>query len=320
MGQPTRSQVHAVDTPLTNVSTAYIQSANNFIATKVSPIVPVDHKTDKYYTYTKADWLRDEAKPRADATESAGSGWGMSTGSYSCDVFALHKDIGDQVRANADAGINLDADAARFLAQRMLLRQEIQWVTDMFTTSVWATDLTPTNLWSDFAASDPIEDIETGKETIISTTGQEANTLVLGYQVARKLRNHPDIIDRLKGVMAVTGNTVNDAMLAQIFGVKNVYVAKAIKNTAVEGETAAYSFVMGKHALLLHVAENPGLLIPSASYTFSWRGVSMGLGADIGTKTFRLEALAADRVESQIAFDNKVVATDLGYFFNGAVA
>ncbi len=320
MGQPTRSQVHAVDTPLTNVSTAYWQNETNFIATKVFPVVPVDHKTDKYYTYTKADWFRDEAKPRADASESAGSGYGLSTGSYSCDVFALHKDIGDQVRENADAMVNLDADATRFLTQRMLLRQEIQWVTDCFTTSVWATDATPTNLWSDFTSSDPIEDIETGKETILSVTGQEANTLVLGYQVFRKLRNHPDIIDRIKYTRGVDGMTVGEELLAAMFGVKKVYVAKSIKNTAVEGETAVYAFTMGKHALLLNVPDAPGLLTPAAGYTFSWRGVSNGLGADIGIKRFRLERESADRVEAQIAIDFKVVGTDLGYFFNGAVA
>jgi hypothetical protein len=320
MGQPTRSQVHAIDVPLTNVSTAYWQDDDQFIATKVFPVIPVEHKTDKFYTYTKADWFRDEAKPRADASESAGSGWGMSTGSYSCDVFALHKDIGDQVRENADAGINLDSDAARFLTQRMLLRQEIQWVTDMFTTSVWATDSTPSNLWSDFTASDPIEDMETGKETILSTTGREANTLVLGYQVARKLRNHPDIIDRIKYTTGVNGMTVSNELLASMFGVKKVYVAKAIKNTAVEGETAAYSFVFGKHALLLHVPDNPGLLTPASGYTFSWRGVSYGLGSDIGIKRFRLEREAATRVEAQIAVDFKMVGSDLGYFFNGAVS
>ncbi|HYE75636.1 MAG TPA: hypothetical protein VEF04_19995, partial [Blastocatellia bacterium] len=111
MAQPTSSAVHAVDVPLTNISTAYIQSQNNFVASQVFPIVPVMKASDKYYTYTKADWFRDEAKRRADATPSAGSGYGLSTGNYSCDVFALHKDIGQQVRANADAGINLDRDA-----------------------------------------------------------------------------------------------------------------------------------------------------------------------------------------------------------------
>ena len=137
MAQPTSSAVHAVDVPLTNISTAYIQSQDNFIAGKVFPVVPVMKQRDRYYTYTKNDWFRDEAKARADGTESAGSGYGLSTSTYSCDVFAIHKDIGYQARNNADAGINLDRDATEFVTQRLLLRREIQWVSDYFTTSVW---------------------------------------------------------------------------------------------------------------------------------------------------------------------------------------
>lgn len=319
MGQPTQTSVH-VDVPLTNISTAYIQSQDAFIAGRVFPVVPVEKQTDKYYTYTKNDWFRDEATRRADASESAGSGYGLSTATYSCDVYALHKDIGFQTRANADSQINLDRDAVQFLTQRMLLRQEIQFVTDFFTTSVWANDVTPTNLWSDFTNSDPIEDIETGKETILSVTGQMANTLVLGYQVYRKLKNHPDIVDRIKYTTGVTGRTVTPELLAAMFDVERVLVARAVKATNVEGETAAYSFTHGKHALLCHTASSPGLLTPSAGYMFSWRGVSDGLGADIGITRLDMPMLRAERIEAQIAFDCKVVGSDLGYFFNGAVA
>lgn len=319
MAQPTAQAVHAVDVPLTNISTAYQQADDHFIATKVFPIVPVEKQTDKYYTYTKNDWFRDEAQKRADATESAGSGYGLSTAGYSCDVFALHKDIGEQARANADPAIDLEQDATRFLTQRMLLRQEIQWATDCFGTSIWGTDVTPSNLWSDFTSSDPVEDIELGKETILSTTGQMPNTLVLGYQTYRKVRNHPDIIDRLKQVMAIDGRTVNEQMLARIFDVQRVLVAKAVKATNIEGETAAYSFVHGKHALLLHVAPNPGLLTPSAGYTFSWRYAN-ALGASVGVTRLDVPLAKATRVEAEVSFDNKIVATDLGYFFNGAVA
>jgi len=182
MAQPTAQAVHAVDVPLTNISTAYIQSQTNFIADKVFPVVPVEKQTDKYYTYTKNDWFRDEAQPRADGTESAGSGYGLSTASYSCDLYAIHKDIGYQARNNADAGINLDRDATEFVTQRLMLRREIQWVSDYFTTSVWGTDSTPSNLWSAYTTSDPIDDIETGKSAILSVTGFEPNTLVLGIR------------------------------------------------------------------------------------------------------------------------------------------
>src|SRR5262249_48040500 len=115
---------------------------------------------------------------------------------------------------------------------------------------------------------------------------------------------------------------VNEQVLAKIFGVDQVLVAKAIKATNVEGETAAYSFTHGKHALLCYTAPNPGILTPSAGYTFMWRGVSIGLGTDVAISRIPMPWLGAgtERVEGQIAFDNKVVATDLGYFFNGAVA
>lgn len=319
MGQPTQSSVH-VDVPLTNLSTAYLQSQDAFIASKVFPIVPVQKQTDKFYTYTKNDWFRDEAQLRADATESAGSGYGLSTSTYSCDVYAMHKDIGYQTRANADSQINLDRDATEFVTQRLLLKQEIQFVTDFFTTSVWGTDSTPTNLWSDFTNSDPIEDIETGKEAILSVTGQMPNTLVLGYQVYRKLKNHPDIIDRIKYTSGVTGRTVTPELLAAMFDIDRVLVARAIKATNNEGETAAYSFTHGKHALLAHVAPSPGLLTPSAGYMFSWQGVSDGLGANIGVRRIDMPTTRAERIEGEVAFDNKVVGSDLGYFFSGAVA
>jgi hypothetical protein len=51
-----------------------------------------------------------------------------------------------------------------------------------------------------------------------------------------------------------------------------------------------------------------------------WTGVSGGLGATIGTSSFRLESLKATRIEAELAFDNKVVAADLGYFWQTCVA
>lgn len=316
MPQPTQTDVH-LDAILTNISVAYIQQQSSFVSHQVFPVVPVDKQSDKYYKYTKADWFRDEAEKRADATESVGSGYTLTTDSYFADVYAFHKDIGDQVRANTDNPLDADRDATQFVTQRMLLRQEIQWTADYFASGVWGTDLTPTSLWSDYAASDPMEDVETGKEKILSTTGFMPNTLVLGYQVARKLRNHPDIVDRVKYTSSAT---VTTDLLARMFDVERVIVTKAIKNTAAEGATAAYSFVQGKHALLCYVNPTPGILQPSAGYQFLWRGVSEGLGTNVGISRFRMDNLRADRIEAQMAWDNKVVASDLGYFFASAVA
>lgn len=325
MPQPSINQVH-IDAPLTNISVAYLQSQDNFIANQVFPVVPVDKKSDKFFVYTKNDWFRDEAQRRAPATESAGSGYNMTTDSYSADVWAFHKDVADQTRANSDSPLVPDREATEFVTARLLLRQEIQFVSDFITTGVWGTDYTgvagtpSTNefkQWSDFANSDPLEDIEAGKETILSQTGFMPNTLVLGYQVYRKLRNHPDLVDRIK---YTSSNTITTDIMARLFDVERVLVAKAVKATNQEGAAGAYSFAYGKSALLVHSAQNPGLMTPSAGYTFAWRGVSGNLGASIGVSRIRMEHLKADRIEGEVAFDNKVVAADLGFYFGSAVA
>lgn len=316
MPQPTSSQVH-VDAILTNISVAYIQKQTNFIASRVFPIVPVEKKSDVYYTYTKNDWFRDEAQRRAAGTPSAGGGYGLSTASYMCEKWAFHKDVDDDTRNNADAPINVDREATEYVTSRIALKQETEFAASYFGSSIWGTDSTPTNLWSDFTASDPIGDIDTGKRTILATTGYEPNKLVLGYDVFIKLKNHPDLIDRVK----YTGAKVLTAeLLASLFEVEEVLVAKAVKATNLEGAAQAYAFVAGKHALLAYAAPTPGLLAPSAGYIMSWKGVSGGLGKTIGTKRIRMEELASDRIEAETAFDMKVVGADLGYFFASVVA
>lgn len=314
--QPTSRDVH-VDAILTNISVAYMNERSNFIASRVFPSVPVDRQSDLFYVFTKDDWFRDEAQKRGDATESVGSGYTLSTLPYFCDVWAIHKNIGDQLRANADAGIDLDADATRFVTSRLLLRLERAWAAEFFTTGVWATDATPANLWSNYGTSDPINDIENAKETILVNTGYMPNTLVLGYQVFRQLQHHPDIVDRYK---YTTSQVITEELLARLFGVDRILVARGIANTGNEGETSSFSFIQGKHALLCYVPPSAGLNTPSAGYTFLWRGISQGLGDPVVTRRFRMEKLKADRIEGEIAFDHKVIASDLGYFFNGAVA
>lgn len=324
MASPTQSDVH-LDAILTQLSVAYIQGEDKFMSREVFPLVPVDKQSDKFYVYNKGDWFRDEAEKRADSTESVGSGYRVGTNNYFCDVYAFHKDVGDQVRANVDNPLDVDRDATAFVTQRMLLRQEIQWVSDYFTTGVWTTDKTGGSdftVWSDYAASDPIEDIEAAKSTMLSTTGFEPNTLVLGYDVFRRLKNHPDIVDRMKYTSAA--NITTD-ILARMLEIDRILVAKAIKNTAVETATndltaGTFSFTHGKHAWLGYVAPSPGLLQPSAGYQFVWKGVSEGLGTNVGISRFRMDHLRADRIEAQMAWDNKVIAADLGYFFSGAVS
>lgn len=317
MAQPNSTMTH-IDGPLTNISVAYLQSPNNFIAGKVFPTVNVAKQTDKYFVFDRTTFMRDSMRKRGNSEESAGGGYTLSNESYACDVWALHKDIGDQDRANTDSPLSQDRNAAQFLAQQGLIRKEKLWQSEYFTTGVWGTDNTTATDWDDYASSDPLGDIETAKRAILVATGQEANDLVLGYDVFIKLKNHPDIVDRIK---YTSSRVVTEDVLASLFGVERVLVPRAIVDEVSEGKTPAPALVHGKHALLLHSARSPGLEVPSAGYTFSWSGLAGGLANQgVAVDKFRMQHLKSDRIEIEMAFDMKVTGSQLGYFFSGIVS
>lgn len=333
MSTPTTSTLH-LSQPLTNISVAYIQSADNFVANRVFPMVPVEKEFDKYYTYDRASFIRNKMKLRGNGAESAGDGFKLSNDAYQCEVRALHKDVSDRDRKNADSVLALDRSVTEFLTMQGLISAEINWADNFFKSGVWGTDLTgiasgtPNStqfLRWDNSASTPFIDVAKGKAAVLLASGGfEPNTLVLGYNVFVKLSNHPEVIDRVKSTISDnpgrnTMITVGPSELAQAFGISRVFVMRGVYNSAGEDLTATNAFIGGDHALLCYSAPSPGIMQVSAGYTFTWRGIG-GNGAGVAMKKFRMENLESDRLEIQAAYDFKKVGADLGYMFVGAVS
>lgn len=330
MPQPVVGDVH-VAAALTNIAVAYIQSEDVYIADKVFPVVPVQHQTDKYFLWSKADFFRDEAQQRADATESAGTGVNLSTDSYSAAVWALHQDIGPQVRANADPSVDIDVASTRQLMQKLLIRRDRIFMTKYMQNGIWGTSVTGTANgtpgtstpapWDDDANSDPFTDIAVGQTTVLQATGYLPNRLVLAWPVYQALRKHPLVIDRIKYTTKTFAGTITPELLAAAFDVEQVVVSKAVYNAAGENVAANMSFIMGKNALLCYAAPAPGLMVPTAGYTFAWQGFTgmNSLGVRMVQIPMNWLGVGTIRNEGEMAFDMKLVATDLGYFFNTIV-
>jgi len=317
MPQPTASAVH-VNRPLTNISIAYLQSQENFIATKVFPNVPVQKQSDQYFTYPKQQWFRTDAAKRAPGTESAGSGYSVSTDTYYCHPMALHKDVDDQIRANADAPINLDAEATEFVTRGLALKREKDWAATYFTTGVWtgASDYTPGTLWS-ASGSTPFANIRSKIDAIYVKTGFRPNVLVLSRDVWSVLQDHAELLDRIKYTQK---GVVTLDLLASALELDRVLIASAVEDTAKEGGTANMSFIYSKDCLLVYAAPRPSIMMPSGGYTFSWQGYVGATAEGTRIKRFRMEELESDRIEGTMAYDLKLVASDLGCFFNNVIA
>lgn len=324
---PTRQQIH-IDRALTNISVAYMQSASNFIADKVFPIIPVQKQSDTYFIYKKEDFFRDEARERARGTESAGGDYDIEQAPpYFAKKYAYHVDITEEDRVNADNPLRPDQDATEFVSQKLLLKREILWASTFFRPGVWGKEIQGVNtnpstnqtLQFNLDTSDPIKVITDESTNMAERTGYKPNTLILSPHVFNALKNHPDVLDRIKYTQK---GIVTLDLLANLFEVENVYIPYAVQNTAPKGQTANNSFIMGKHALLCYVEKNPGLKKPSAGYIFAWTGL-LGVGA-FGNRIVRIPmpwlGMDTERIEGEMAFDMKIVGADLGTFFKDIVA
>lgn len=325
MPLPDATDVH-VNQLLTNVSVAWFQDQGRFIADKVFPNIPTQKESNRYAVFNKGDLLRSEARPRPPNSETAGRGFRIdNTPSYFALPIGVHQDIPDQVRSNQDPAIQLDRSVTMAVSQDLAIRREKDWVTNFFSTSIWTGstiggDVTPGTLWS-AGGSTPVEDIRAEINAVEEGTGFTPNFISMGKDVWTILVDHPDITDRIDGGATVDKpSIVTKNLMAQLFEVDDVWVLRAVENTAAEGATDSMAYIGGKNLLVGYANPRPSVLEPSAGYTFSWTGY-LGAAGPQGQviSRFRRQKLRATRVEGEMAYDQKVIAADLGAFMSAVV-
>lgn len=317
-GQPTPQDLH-VNALLTNLSIGYTNPA--YVADRVFPIVPVNKQSDIIPAYDQSHWFRDDSAVRAPGTKSIGGGYTVNTSAtYFANRFSRRFEIPDELRRNADQPWNLDNDATRFVTDKLMMRREVKFATDHFTTSVWGADKTggtDFTVWSDYGGSNPVLDIDTYKDTVEASVGAEPGKMVLGKEVHLQLKNHPVLMDRIKYTQRAQ---LTADLIASLLELDEYLVGRSIYTTSVEGTaegSVSYSRIWGKHALLLHVPMSPSLLTPAAGYTFVWQVVPNALQY---IKRMRNEEREIDIVEANSYFDQKVTSSRSGLFLSGAVA
>jgi hypothetical protein len=345
----TTSDVH-VNSLLTGVSVAFLQDLKNYVSLRAFPICPVDKDSDYYPVYDIGDLLRDEAKPRAPGTESAGGSVKIdNTNYYKCINFAWHEDVPWPNVANADRVFNLKRDASENVAQKLITRCEKIWMDNFFAAAKgwhdWAGAASggahgsnTFNRW-DVSGSDPCFDVGGAISHIRSATGYTANKIIMADDVFMLCKNHTLVTDRIKYTPAASiafRGVVTEEILAALFGVEEVIVAKAVINTAAEGAADAISSMARNGLLICYAAPSPGLRRPSAGYSFSWNGLigNDGLGDYANGKInqgggmtpfmrmrqFPMQHLNSDRVEGEMPIDHKMIAGSLGLFMDNVIA
>lgn len=313
MPLPQASSLH-IDQFLTDLSVGYLQDPAHFVADQFAPLVKSARRSNRIASFNMGDLYRDEMSVRESGAESAGGGYKVGRDLFFCDVWASHIDVDDLTVASADAPFDLYADATRVLVQRERIKREVRFAADLATTSLYTggTSNDPaasalSGAWDD-PSSTPIEDIHDQTNAILISTGYMANTLVVNNLGWNALKNHPDIVDRVKHT---SGDVVTTDIVARLLGLERVLVCRAVRNTAAEGLSTSMSAVMGNHAIVAYVNPTPGMWQPSAAYTFVWTGYPGSTDGRL-VRRFRLERNRSERIEIESAFDQKLIDGEFG--------
>ena len=319
---------------LTNMSMAYFQSQDLYVAKSIFPLLPVQLSTASYYKFSKEDLARDNVRRKPQFGKVAPAQMGLQDDSYRCYV--------DQVIVGLDQIENLDfgrsrapgvADPrrakAKFIAEQMNIHLDILFADSFFKAGVWANEWTGDTAYSDTnntfikfndANCDPVVLFDNLK-TIIKKTGRRVpNKLALGENAFNALKANPAILERVKfGGSTSNPATVNERVMAELFGLDKVVVFGSTYNAAQIGEDEDMQFICEPDdALLCYTTNTPAIDEPSAGYIFTWD--MLGDGNFMPTLQWEEgQGVHAEFMEGLMATDMKKTADDLAIYLHQCV-
>ena len=319
---------------LSNMSMAYFQAQDKYVAKTLFPMLPVQLSTASYYKFSKEDLARDNVRRKPQFGKVEPAMMGLTDDSYRCFV--------DQVIVGLDEIATLDysrsrapgvADPrkakAKFIAEQMNIHLDTLFAEHFFKSGVWG------NEWTGGTADnpadktfikftddngDPVKLFDELCSQVEEESRRRPNKLGLGVKAYNALKNHPAILERVKfGGSTANPASVNQNVLAQLFGLDKVVVLASSYNAAPLGAEADMQFICNPNdALLCYTTDTPAIDEPTAGYIFTWD--MLGDGNFMPTLQFEGEGgTHTEFMEGLIATDMKKTADDLAIYLHNCI-
>ena len=320
---------------LTNVCLSYFQNAAGYVARKVFPIVPVPISSAHFYEFDKGDLSRDNVARKPEFGRVSPGIYGKREKFYHCEVDQVITGI-DQIstldfqRTNAPAVIDPRRVKVRWVAEQMNIHLDRVWAGKYFNPASWTHVYTGVNtgtpgdsqFWCfDSANSDPVTFFSRLRNRMILSGLREPNKMVLGANAFVALTNNPSILERIKYQCSEANPAnVTENVLAQLFGLDEIVVAKSVYNAAPYGAPDDIRFICDPNdALLTYTTSTPSIDEPSAGYTFTWD--MLGNGQYTSVQQYLGEGgTHTEFIEGLLCTDPEITSADLGVFLRGAVS
>jgi hypothetical protein len=268
----TQTQAMVVSPILTTLAHGYsnAQGVGQFLF----PRVFVPASAGKVITFGREPWRRINTK------RAPGANVPKITPKFGSSDYKLYRhDLDGTVPieliqdANAVPAINLGQRAIWQVQESLAFQLELEQADLARTAANYDTAnkevLAGVTRWTQ-TTSTPLLDIRDGREAIRAACGLYPNTMVLSAKAKTALMFHADVIDRIKHS---TGGVVNDALIAGLTEIPNIYTAS---NQLTADDELTVSDVWGTDVILAYVDPTPTANRqngnPSFGYTYTLNG------------------------------------------------
>ncbi len=265
-------QARVVDPVLTDIARGYVNQQR--VGRVLFPRVEVAQRGGQILQFGK------EAFRRLNMRRAPGSQTQRIAFGYEGDPYVLVQDSVDvplprEIMQDAEKvpGVDMGKRATNLAMDQMTLGLEIEQAQlasnpDNYSANNKVT-LDGTDQWSD-PASSPEAIISQAKEIVRRACGVEPNRMVLSNPAFKCLKFHPKIVDRFKYTSA---ESVTAKMLANLFDLEEIAVAKGVFMDANAAEDAPFQDIWGNNAILAYTPQEPkGMEEPSFGYTYALKG------------------------------------------------
>jgi hypothetical protein len=300
---------------LSNMSVQY--KNDDYIGERLVGLVPVAKRSDAFATYPKRERLAypdDELGSRSHANELSET---RSSSNYSVLDYGYQNFVSQETLDNQDPIFDEMMDLVEAINEGIAFRREARVATLLTTTSNFASGnyatLSGSDQWDSASGGNPVEDIQTA----IAATweGRGASDLV-GYcslNVFNVLSRHPMILDMLKYQRSGLAKRTE---IAEMFGLTDLLVGAARKDTANIGQTASYSRIWGLDFGIVRVARR------ATKRSAHFASIFRMNGDPVTTEWFepRVGKSGGHYAKVGVSEDLKVVASDAGYLYKSVVS
>ena len=282
-----------------------------FVGTRVFPMATHNQIGGQYPVWSLDDLKNARMQTMGDGRPPVELDQGLEFQSFTCNLYGGRRAVGQFTQANAPSAVRVMGAASEFLMNRAMDAIEREFTSEVWKTGVWATDVTPSPTW-DAVATDSdaiVEDIQTGVEALVNVWPNVSDyVFVCSLPVWNAImRNRV-----FRGQGAAELGWPGMARFVEVTGIPRVVIGRA-------GQTNTQGY-LGKHAAIFAAPLTGELMSPSAATRVVWSGIDGTAQEGIATRVMADPINFRTLVDVWLSNTFEVQSSNLGYFFNGAIA